>query len=77
MLARWLDQVRLAFAGRILEVTEAVAEEWGKFDVPDPKPVVDGLLAATAKVNGLTFATRNTGDVSGTGVRVINPFEAA
>ena len=74
-LAIWLDQVRMAFGGRILEVTEQVAEEWGKNDVPNSKPVVDGLLAATAKVNGLTFVTRNTGDVASTGVAVLNPFE--
>jgi predicted nucleic acid-binding protein len=76
VLANWLEQVRLAFAGRILEVTEEIAEEWGKFDVPDPKPVVDGLMAATAKVRGLTLVTRNTGDVASTGVALLNPFEA-
>jgi predicted nucleic acid-binding protein len=37
-------------------------------------PVEDGLLAATAKVRGLTFATRNTSDVERTGVRLFNPF---
>lgn len=74
-LAGWLEQVRLAFAGRILEVTEDVAEEWGRLDVPDPRPVVDGLLAATAKVNGLTLVTRNESDVAGTGVQVLNPFK--
>jgi predicted nucleic acid-binding protein len=45
--------------------------------VPDPLPVVDGLLAATAKVHGLTVATRNTGDIRRTGVRCINPFKAS
>lgn len=41
-----------------------------------PVPVVDGLLAATAKVNGLVLATRNVRDVFGTGARVVNPFDA-
>jgi predicted nucleic acid-binding protein len=36
--------------------------------------VVDGLLAATAKVTGLTVATRNTGDIARSGVDFINPF---
>lgn len=76
LLARWLEQVRLAFAGRILEVTEQVAEEWGRLDIPDPRPVVDALLAATAKVNGLTLVTRNTGDFASTGVDVHNPFKS-
>jgi predicted nucleic acid-binding protein len=33
------------------------------------------LLAATAKVHGLTLVTRNVADVAGTGVRVLNPFK--
>ena len=42
----------------------------------DPLPVVDGLLAATARVRGYRLATRNVKDVARTGVPVINPFEA-
>ena len=37
-------------------------------------PVVDGLLAATAKVRGWTLVTRNARDVARTGVRVLDPF---
>ncbi len=40
-------------------------------------PVVDGLLAATAKVHHLVLATRNVRDVEGTGVDVLNPFESS
>jgi toxin FitB len=43
-------------------------------NVPDPVPVVDGLLAATAKVTGLTLATRNVSDVEPTGIDFFNPF---
>jgi predicted nucleic acid-binding protein len=43
-------------------------------NVPDPLPVVDGLLTATAKVLGLTLVTRNVVDVKGTGVELLNPF---
>jgi len=41
---------------------------------PDPLPVIDSLLAATAQVHGLTMVTRNSKDVARTGVLVINPF---
>ena len=43
-----------------------------------PIPIVDGLMAATAKVRGMTFVTRNTADAarSFAGVRLLNPFEA-
>jgi predicted nucleic acid-binding protein len=36
-----------------------VCEEWARLGVPGPLPVVDGLMAATAKVRGWTFVTRN------------------
>ena len=44
--------------------------------VPDPLSVVDGLLAATAKVLGLTLVTRNLADVESSGVALINPFSS-
>ena len=43
-------------------------------NAPDPLPVVDGLLAATAKVVGLTLATRNVADVEKAGVELLDPF---
>jgi predicted nucleic acid-binding protein len=54
-----------------------VAEQWGRFAVPDPLPVVDGLLAATAAVHGLILASRNIKDVARTGVDCVDPFSAA
>jgi toxin FitB len=44
-------------------------------NVPDPLPVIDGLLAATAKVAGPTLATRNAGDFARAGVKYVDPFE--
>ena len=73
-LDSWLAQVVEAYGERILPVDRAVAEEWGRLSVPDPVPVVDGLLAATAKVAGLALATRNVADVAATGVEVFDPF---
>ena len=70
----WLDRVSEAHRDRILFISRAVAEEWGRMNVPDPLPVVDGLLAATSRVNGLTLATRNTRDIARTGVDLFNPF---
>jgi predicted nucleic acid-binding protein len=73
-LDSWLARLGGAHRDRILPVDRAIAEEWGRLNVPDPLPVVDGLLAATAKVIGLTFATRNVADVEGSGVALLNPF---
>ena len=75
-LNRWLRGLVESFRDRILVIDRAVAEEWGRMNVPNPLPVVDGLLAATAKVHGLTFVTRNTKHVARTGVSCLNPFES-
>ncbi len=77
VLEGWLEQVRRTFAGRILGLDEAVVDLWGRLDVPDPVPVVDGLLAATARRHDLVLVTRNVADVRRTGARLLNPFEPA
>jgi predicted nucleic acid-binding protein len=75
-LERWLRRLVAEHRDRILPIDLPVAEEWGRLNVPDPLPVVDALLAATAKVHGLTFVTRNVKDVARTGVELMNPFDA-
>jgi len=74
-LERWLRRVLRDHSDRILAVDLSVAEEWGRLNVPDPLPVIDALLAATARVHGLTLATRNVKDVARSGADVLNPFE--
>lgn len=76
ILEDWLEQVRQSFAGRILGLDEATVDLWGRLGVPDPVPVIDGLLAATARRHGLVLVTRNVADVRRTGADVLNPFEA-
>ncbi|MFN6952845.1 MAG: type II toxin-antitoxin system VapC family toxin [Albidovulum sp.] len=75
-LEAWLGDVIAGFGDRVLPVDTAVAEEWGRMNAVRPVPVVDALLAATAKTNGLTLVTRNGADVAGLDVEVLNPFEA-
>jgi predicted nucleic acid-binding protein len=72
-LEHWLAALTDGFADRILPVDQAVADRWGRLNVPDPVPTVDGLLAATALVHGLTLVTRNTRDVSRTGAPLLDP----
>jgi toxin FitB len=71
----WLSALRHDYSDRIVPVSAEVAEEWGRLNVPDPLPVIDGLMAATAKVRGWTLVTRNVGDLARTGVRLLNPFD--
>ena len=76
-LERWLHQVEIAFSDRILGIDRAVADQWGKMSAIRTVPVIDGLLAATALVNGLTLVTRNDRDMRGLGAVILNPFQAA
>ena len=71
----WLLAVDKAFGERILPVDRAVANEWGRLNASRPLPVVDGLLAATAKIHRMTLVTRNTADIADLGVHILNPFE--
>jgi toxin FitB len=73
-LERWLREVETAFGNRVLDVDNAVSDQWGRMSAIRPIPVVDGLLAATAAVNGLTLVTRNDRDIAGLGATVLNPF---
>jgi toxin FitB len=76
VLESWLGRVADQHGDRIVPIDRAIADEWGRMNVPDPLPVVDGLLAATAKVVGLTLATRNTADIEPANIRYVNPFSA-
>lgn len=70
-----LAELYAKMSGRILPVSSAIAERWGRIDVPDPFPVVDGLLAATALEHGLVLVTRNVRDMKRSGVPCLNPFD--
>jgi hypothetical protein len=74
-LERWLRRLLADHLDRLVPIDAEIAEEWGRLNVPDPLPVVDGLLAATARVRGFSLATRNVKDVARTGVPIINPFD--
>ena len=63
LLRQWMNQhVLPAFEGRVLSVDLAVVQRSAALHVPNPRPVRDGLIAATALVHGLTVVTRNLAD---------------
>ena len=63
ILRRWLeDDVTVAFEQRVLPVNTTVAHVAASLHVPDPAPVIDALIAATALANGMTVVTLNTRD---------------
>ena len=76
-LEQRLALIRARLAERILPITVAVADRWGRNNVPDALPVIDGLLAATALEHGLTLVTRDVRDVERSGALLLNPFSDA
>lgn len=68
------SQMRTRLGDRVLPIDEPVAEAWALLSVPDPLPLIDGLMAATAKGHDLTLVTRNIADVARTGVAILDPF---
>jgi toxin FitB len=79
-LERWFERsLTPAFQGRILPVTQAIAERWGVIDASAKSrgiavKIADGLIAATAIEHGLTLATRNVRDFVQWPVKLHNPW---
>ncbi len=74
-LERWLSEVEAGFEDRVLPVTLPVAAAWGRQQHGQPVPVIDALIAATARVHSLTVVTRNVKDFELAGADVLNPFD--
>jgi predicted nucleic acid-binding protein len=73
-LERWLLGLESHYAERILPITTAIADRWGRLCLNQPLPVSDGLIAATAFEHKLTVVTRNVADFQRSGVNTLNPF---
>ncbi len=72
-IEHWADQ--LAASYQVLPMDTTCFREWGR--IMDRKPdglLEDGMIAATARVNGLIVATRNERDFKQFRVAVLNPF---
>ena len=70
----WLKVLEEDFDDRLLGISVAIAERWGRLNAVRPLPVVDGLLAASAIEHDLTLVTRDDAGLGETGARLLNPW---
>ena len=74
-LAAWLDKVLTSYS--VLPMDAATFREWAQLMHRRSDTLIeDAMIAATAKVHGLTVVTRNVRDFSKLGVAVQNPFDS-
>jgi predicted nucleic acid-binding protein len=79
-LNRWVkEDLKHRFKNRILNINMEEVDKWGEILATaekngKPLPAIDSLIAATAFVHDLSVITRNTQDMEGSGVEVINPW---
>jgi predicted nucleic acid-binding protein len=74
-LGAWVDDIETTFADRVLPVDRAVARLWGELSARQALPVIGTLIAATAITRGFILVTRNTRDVTATGVPLVDPWQ--
>ncbi|MGF1671638.1 MAG: type II toxin-antitoxin system VapC family toxin [Balneolaceae bacterium] len=79
-LNRWVkEDLKHRFKNRILTINIEEVNKWGEILATaekngNPLPAIDSLIAATAQVHDLSVITRNSQDMEGSGVEVINPW---
>lgn len=80
-LQAWVEHdLTLRFMGRIIDIDLETVLIWGRLQGEVEQkgvtlPVMDSLIAATAKAHGLVVVTRNVKDIERCQVRVCNPWE--
>jgi predicted nucleic acid-binding protein len=74
-IEQWVDQLEASY--QVLPMDSVAFREWGRLMHGKSDHLVeDGMIAATARTQGLVVATRNEIDFKQLDVAVFNPFVA-
>ncbi len=74
-IEQWVDELEASF--QVLPMDSACFREWGRvMQGKSDHLIEDGMIAATARTQGLIVVTRNESDFKHLNVAVFNPFEA-
>ena len=79
-LDAWLrGDLPARFEGRVIQIDSRVADVWGTLHARARKAgrsidVMDGLIAATAGVHGMTVVTRDAAHFAAAGASIFNPW---
>jgi predicted nucleic acid-binding protein len=81
LMSSYRQVVDESFTGRILAFDAGAAEDYGELMAKlaaqgTPMSLIDGMIAAVARTNGATLATRNTAHFSRADIPLIDPFGA-
>jgi len=78
-LITWFYQLQEGFRHQTFPVDAETALKWGELSAHrakagKPLPVLDGLIAATAYLQGAILVTRNTKDFEELAIQTLNPW---
>ncbi len=74
-LESWLEELMISQFS-VLSFDAAAAREWGRMGLTEHhKNSLDAMIAAIARIHGLTVVTRNVKDFAPLNVDYLNPFE--
>lgn len=74
-IEQWMAAVETSFA--LIPMDHICFREWSRLTFRRPTALrQDAMIAATARVHGLTVATRDEKDFRHLGVEIVNPFKS-